>query len=62
MLEPFDFDSEYDQSLIGELLPGLKTRFVRLQTLIQMKETAGREKDKEDVRQLKLLRQDSEDE
>ena len=28
---------------------------VRIETLIQMKETAGRDKDREDVRQLKKL-------
>ena len=57
--EPFDFDTEYDQAMIGELAPGLRTRFVKLETLIRMKETAGREKDKEDVRQLRLLQQGS---
>lgn len=59
--EPFDFDEEYDQALIAEMLPGLNTRFVRYETLIRMKETAGREKDKEDIRQLKLLWEDSDD-
>jgi hypothetical protein len=54
--EPFDFDKEYDAALVGDILPGLPTRFVRLDTLIRMKETAGREKDREDVRQLRLLR------
>jgi hypothetical protein len=60
--EPFDFDSEYDQALIGELLPGLKTRFIRLETLIRMKEVAGREKDRDDIRELKLLHQGSKNE
>src|SRR5829696_1113280 len=60
--EPFDFDIEYEQALIGEIFPGLETRFIRLETLIQMKEAAGREKDREDVRQLKLLQQGSNDE
>ncbi len=55
--EPFDFDEEYDQALVGELLPGLGTRFVRIATLIRMKEAAGREKDLEDIRQLKLLQE-----
>jgi hypothetical protein len=60
--EPFDFDSEYERALIGEILPGLQARFVRLETLIRMKETAGRDKDREDIRQLKLLQQDAGDE
>ncbi len=27
--EPFDFDLEYDQALVGEILPGLQARFVQ---------------------------------
>jgi hypothetical protein len=57
--EPFDFDREFDEALVGELLPGLQTRFVSLETLIRMKEAAGREKDREDVRQLRLLQEDT---
>lgn len=53
--EPFDFDLEYDRALSGTLLPGLQIRFVRLETLLRMKEVADREKDREDVRQLKKL-------
>jgi hypothetical protein len=57
--EPFDFDEEYDRALVGEILPGLRARFVRLEALIHMKETAGREKDREDIRQLQLLQKDA---
>lgn len=53
--EPFDFDREYGQALVGDLFRGLQLRFVSLETLIRMKEETGREKDKEDVRQLKKL-------
>lgn len=53
--EPFDFDAEYEQALTGEILPGLQVRFVRVEALIRMKEAAGREKDREDIRQLKAL-------
>jgi hypothetical protein len=56
--EPFDFDQEYETALIGELEPGLSTRFVAIDALIRMKEAAGRDKDREDVRQLRLLQQD----
>jgi len=59
--EPFDFDDEYDQALVGEILPGLQVRFVRLDTLIRMKEATGREKDREDVRQLRLLQENPDD-
>ena len=40
------------------LVAGLRLRFVRIETLIRMKETAGRDKDREDVRQLKKLLED----
>lgn len=53
--EPFDFEQEYARAKTSDLLPGLPARFVRLETLIRMKESAGREKDLEDVRQLRLL-------
>jgi hypothetical protein len=59
--EPFDFDHEYTHAMTGELLPGLTARFVRIETLIRMKEAAGREKDMEDVRQLKLLMEHADD-
>jgi hypothetical protein len=53
--EPFDFDTEYERALIGDILPELPARFVCLETLLRMKESAGRPKDLEDIRQLKLL-------
>ncbi len=59
--EPFDFDHEYDNAMVGEILPGLHARFVRIETLIRMKEAAGREKDREDVRQLRLLLENPDD-
>ena len=60
--EPFDFDTEYDRAMIGEFLPDLPVRFVCLDTLLSMKESVGRPKDLEDVRQLKLLNARSSDE
>jgi len=60
--EPFDFDREYGEALIGEIQPGLQARFIQLRTLIRMKEAAGRAKDLEDIRQLKLLQEEAEDE
>lgn len=59
--EPFDFEQEYRHAKTGELLPGLPARFVRVETLIRMKEAAGREKDLEDVRQLRLLMERDDD-
>jgi len=53
--EPFDFDREYDRAMVGEILPGLPVRFVCLDALLEMKASAGRPKDLEDIRQLRLL-------
>jgi hypothetical protein len=53
--EPFDFDAEYDRAMTGEILPDVPVRFVCLEALIEMKLSAGRPKDLEDVRQLRLL-------
>jgi hypothetical protein len=53
--EPFDFDSEYNEALTGEIVTGVPVRFLRLEALIRMKEAAGRAKDLEDIRQLRLL-------
>jgi hypothetical protein len=53
--EPFDFDMEYDRALMGDILPGLPARFVCLETLLRMKQSVGRPKDLEDIRQLQLL-------
>lgn len=55
--EPFDFDEEYRLATVDELVPGLPVRFVRIETLIRMKQESGREKDLEDVRQLRLIMQ-----
>jgi hypothetical protein len=56
--EPFDFDHEYDNALVGKILPGLHVRF---EALIRMKEAAGREKDREDVRRLRSLLENPDD-
>ena len=39
----------------------LATPIVRIETLIRMKEATGREKDREDVRQLRQLRDNTND-
>jgi predicted nucleotidyltransferase len=58
--EPFDFDEEYLHATLGELLAGLAARFARMETLVAMKNKAGRPKDLEDVRQLRRLMEHSE--
>ena len=52
---PFDFTREFDAALAGELLPGLPVRFVSLQTLIHMKEEAGRTRDQDDLEHLRWI-------
>ncbi|SRR5579885_1724030 len=53
--EPFDFDAEYTQALIVELLPGLPVRFVSLPTLIKMKQATGRPRDMDDAEHLRQI-------
>lgn len=59
--EPFNFAVEYDAALIGELLPGLPVRFVSIPTLIEMKQAAGRPRDFDDIRHLKWIQEESDD-
>lgn len=55
--EPFDFGQEYDDALLGEMLPGVVARFVSIPTLIRMKEVAGRPRDLDDIEHLTLLKE-----
>ena len=52
--EPFAFDEAYGTSIEASL-EGIPFRYADLQTLIRMKEEAGRPLDLDDVRQLRLL-------
>lgn len=51
--EPFDFTAEYDRALVKNLPGGVEVRFVRLETLIRMKEAAGRPQDLTDAAELR---------
>ena len=53
--EPFDFDREYDNALIGELSPGLFVRFVSIATLVAMKRLANRPRDLDDIEHLTMI-------
>jgi len=53
--EPFDFDSEYDRALVGELSPDLFVRFVSLPALIKMKRFANRPRDLDDIEHLEII-------
>ena len=60
--EPFPFDEEYAAAYTGELAPGMIARFVRLETLIRMKEAAARPRDLDDVQHLQWILEDQGDE
>lgn len=53
--EPFDYEIEYREALVADVAPGVEMRFVRLQTLIEMKEASGRPLDLDDALHLKWI-------
>ena len=59
--EPFDFKHEKQHCLEGEVLPDVSTRFVSIPTLIEMKKTAGRPKDKDDIQHLQWILEENEE-
>jgi hypothetical protein len=52
---PFDFDEEMKVAERGEVEEGLAIPLVSIETLIRMKEAAGRPQDLEDVRHLRFV-------
>ena len=52
---PFDFDTEYEAAMRGELAPGLTVRFVSIPTLIAMKQVANRPRDLDDIEHLRAI-------
>jgi predicted nucleotidyltransferase len=50
--EPFNFDDEYEISDTVQLDQDLKVHIVSIQTLIDMKNHAGRDRDKDDIKHL----------
>lgn len=53
--EPFDFEDAHSNSMTGELAPGVRIRFVDIDTLIRMKEATGRSRDQDDAEHLRML-------
>lgn len=53
--EPFDFNLEYQQANLVQLDQNLNVRVISIQTLIQMKEKAGRDRDKDDILHLSWI-------
>lgn len=56
--EPFDFETEYEAAYWGEVSPDVRVPFVRLETLIRMKDDVGRPSDLEDARHLRWILED----
>jgi hypothetical protein len=54
--EPFPFDQEYQRALVKPLHDALPVRFVSLDTLLRMKQEAGRPQDLADIQQLQSTR------
>lgn len=57
---PFSFAEEYERALNKPLYGAVDVRFVSLDTLIRMKESAGREQDRIDVAHLRMGRENDE--
>lgn len=53
--EPFDFGAEFASAKIEELAPGALVRVLRLETLLRLKQEAGRPQDLADIAELKLI-------
>ncbi|MCG5540853.1 MULTISPECIES: nucleotidyltransferase family protein [unclassified Halorhodospira] len=58
--EPFPFAEEYAAALRKPLYGTIDVRFVRLESLIRMKEAAGRDQDRIDVEHLRMRLDDDE--
>ena len=59
--EPFDFSQEHALALVEEVAPGVPLRIVRLETLLRIKEDAGRPQDLADVAELRSLQSEAPD-
>lgn len=53
--DPFDFEEEYAEAFEARFAPDLPVRFVRLATLIAMKERLDRDRDRDDVQHLRWI-------
>ena len=59
--EPFDFAAEHAAAVVDEVAPGVPIRIVRLETLLRLKEEAGRPQDLADIAELRMLHGDTSD-
>lgn len=56
--EPFDFEAEHGAAIVEEIVPGVPLRIVRLETLLRLKQQAGRPQDLADIAELQRLHGD----
>jgi len=59
--EPFDFGVEYAAAKVEQLAPGVPVRILRLETLLRLKQEAGRPQDLADIAELKLIHRENQD-
>jgi hypothetical protein len=59
VIEPFQFDEEYERALVKPLFGTIPVRFVTIPTLIRMKEAAGRPQDRIDIEHLRMRLDDN---
>jgi len=59
--EPFDFDTCFENAVEEWLSKGNSFRFVNIPTLISMKKKARRDKDKDDIKHLKIIQKETGD-
>lgn len=55
VIEPFDFENEYEAAVKRSFAGMESIRFVSLPTLLEMKKAAGRAKDLSDIAELRLI-------
>ena len=55
---PFDFDRAYAAAARQEVAPGLVATFVSFDDLLFLKRKAGRPQDREDIRRLRIVREE----
>ncbi|HSM51156.1 MAG TPA: hypothetical protein VLA75_07145 [Thermoanaerobaculia bacterium] len=62
MEEPFPFDEESSRALVKPLYGAVNVRFVSIETLIRMKEAAGRAQDRIDIEHLRQTLEENREE
>ena len=58
---PFDFDEEYRLAMVEDVAPGVPVRIVRLESLLRLKEHAGRPQDLADIAELRSIHEKRKD-